>query len=299
MTFTHRQLVLPLSLCVLTQVLYASFSQEAIVYTAREMLFGGTCAALAVSVLLFGLLLVGQSFGAEPQSEIWKNVVCAFVFLALLCGAVQVVLQQVQFYVRQFGAGTLWVLLLAVAVICLHSTPNALVRCARLLLALLAVAVIIALLGLIAQSNVHYLSDDALTAMGVSNGFWAGLGLYPDYLAVLYCKQEPRKERAVRDKKISGQGALLCLLALPFFAVAVQVGVVLCAELIFGVQEAGVGGFEFLRSWAFLNFSRFDGVIVLLWLLLAYFRLRFLACVAWSISPFGAEKQSRKAGQVG
>ncbi len=307
MKMTRAQLPMPLLLCVVSQALYTSFMASQISCTAREMLAGGFVAALAVSALLCGLLLLGQGFASVPQHAIWKNAVLAVVCLLLVCGMVQTVLQQLQLYYRQFTVGGVWVVVLAALTLGVGTSPHALVRCARLLGVIALGGTLLCLLGLAAQSDLQHLSAAALTAQGVSNGFWLGFALLPEYLAMLICPDGVGNKKTVasangnesenaQPSPVRGQ---ILLLLLPFFGVAVQVGMVFCSELVFGVPQTGVGGFEVLRSWAFLSFSRFDGVVVLLWVLLGYFRLRFLALLAWQTCPHTPQKQGRKAGQNG
>lgn len=310
MKMTRAQLPVPLLLCVVLQALYTSFVASQISCTAREMLVGGFVAALAVSALLCGLLLLGQGFVSVPQHAIWKNAVLAVVCLLLIYGMVQTVLQQLQLYYRQFTVGGVWVVLLAALTLGVGASPHALVRCARLLGAIAFGGALLCLLGLAAQSDLQHLSVAALTAQGVSNGFWLGFALLPEYLALLICPDCVGNKNSVKSAiETSGnesdnaqpspvRGQILLLL-LPFFGVVVQAGMVFCSELVFGVPQTGVGGFEVLRSWAFLSFSRFDGVVVLLWVLLGYFRLRFLALLAWQTCPHTPPKQGRKAGQKG
>ncbi len=297
MKITQQQLPLILVVCLLSQGLYTAFSVDAICCTTREILFGGTCAAVAVSLMLWGLLLLGQMFplcqSPAPSDALVQSAVAALLCFLLLCGMAQAVLQQVQFYYRPFGTGALWILLAALLVCVLHCTPHALLRCARLLAACCGVALLLSLLGLVGHSSWQNLSAEALTTQGVTNGFWAAFGLYPEYLALFICPSAHTATQAPTRQMVAAQKKnWRMLLALPFFVLGVQAGAVLCSELVFGVQQAGVGGFEFLRSWAFLSFSRFDGVVVLVWLLLSLFRLQFLAFLALQISPWQASAHS-------
>ncbi len=324
MKLQQQQLPLPLFVCLLCQVLYRAFFTTQINCTARELLFGGLCAACLLAFGLFVLSLLGQGFvasskkvyarthhtrGVQTQADSFDVVqgaqsaqkrairaISATLCLLLLLGVVHGMVQQVQLYYRQFGAGALWVLLCACLVWKLHCAPHALLRCARLLLFFCVLASVAAALGLAAQSSWRNLSTEALTLQGLANGFWVGFGVYPEYLAIFVCAMQPIIVPA--SQVAPKQGSLLPILVLPFGAVAVQFFVVLCSELIFGVPQAGVGGFEFLRSWAFLRFSRFDGVVVLLWLLLSFFRLRFLCFLAQQANPFGAKRGNAKTKQA-
>ncbi len=306
MRLTRAQLLLPLAICLLCQALYRAFSVSALAYTAREAFFGGLCAAAWGAVLVLAFLWMGDVLSALSTGYACKNVVFAVVGICLLLGAGQTVTWQLRFYLQMFGAGGWWVLLLCLAAVCLHCTPLALVRCARLLCAFCVVAAICAALGLLGQSDLQRLATETLTAEGVFAAFGAQLCLAPEYLLLLVCPacrtnanscvNVPKPDganrptrgnhaRALRDNpKMRGNNARFLLL--PFLTFGVQFAAVLFTELLFGVQQAGVGGFEFLRSWALLNLSRYDGVIALLWLLLAFFRLRVFVFVAWQCCPF-------------
>ncbi len=299
MQLTRNQVYLPLCLCLVCRALYGAVSVQAIAYTAREAVFGGLCAALVWALVSFVLLQLGRGLAeisaAEASGGTCSNVVrekgtqggalCAAATAAkvLLCfvmlfGAGQTIAQQLQFYAVQFGAGGAWLALFCVAVCCLHATPHALVRCARVLLWLCAAAALCAVLGLAAQSDLQRLATTPLTTAGVGAAFWTGIGCYPEYFLLSIC--QPVKQN-------NGETTLLLLPLAPF---GVQCAAVFCTELLFGVQGAGVGGFEFLRSWALLNFSRYDGVVALLWLLLAFFRLRVFAFAAVQVWPLGRHK---------
>ncbi len=296
MTLKRGQMIQPLYLCVLCQVLYGSFSIEEINCTTREILFGGLWAAMAMAFVLWSFTLLALFICEENKSSAWRNVVFCLVSILSLIGVAQTVMQQVQFYERQFGAGCLWVVLFAGVALTLPCTAGTFARCSRILLVLFCAAMGLLLLGFFELSNVQNLSAEPLRVLGVSNAFWVGFGLYPEYLVLFVSR--PSSHTLRETKAFCWNKELSAIVGLPFFAVLVQSGFVLCSELIFGVQENGVGGVEILRSWTFLNFSRFDAIVVLLWLLIAFFRLRFLAYVAMQIRPKNQAKPTRKAGQV-
>ncbi|MFI3168822.1 MAG: hypothetical protein R3Y06_02630 [Faecalibacterium sp.] len=287
MRLKRQQLVVPLYLCILCQVIYSFITLGAVPCTARELLFGGLCAAIAVSILLFVLFVLGRIL-AEGAGTPWKKAVDVLLCILFLCAVVQTVAQQVQIYQIQFDKGVIWVVVLAGCALALRATVHAFLRCARLLFAFCVVVAVGALLGLIGQSDLHNLSAQGLTATGICAGFWMGCTLFPEYFAILIAA--PKRQTG------AGQGAAAWI-AMPFFALGAQFAVVFCAELIFGMQSAGVGGFECLRSWALLNFSRYDGMVVLLWLLIAFFRLRFFAFLAAQVNPFVLQNQEKKVDQ--
>lgn len=320
MRLTRAQLLLPLVICLLCQAMYRAFSVSALAYTAREAFFGGLCAAVVGALLVLVFLRLGGVLSVLPTESICKNVVCALLCLCLLFVAGQTVIWQLRFYQQMFGTGGWWVLLLCVAAAFLHCTPHALGRCARLLLAFCVVGAFCALLGLLGQSDLQRLAAEPLSTAGFSAAFWAQLCLLPDYLLLLACpvststanKHENSLKEKQNDSDFRANKAKLAknkvgrnenttaanedtakFFLLPLLTFGVQFAAVLFTELLFGVQQAGVGGFEFLRSWALLNLSRYDGIVALLWLLLAFFRLRVFVFVAAQCNPFArAAKQS-------
>ncbi len=304
MQLTRNQVYLPLCLCLVGGALYRAVSVQAIAYTAREAVFGGLCAALVWALVSFVLLQLGRILAEIPPCETCSNVATTAKVLlcfAMVFGMGQTAAQQLQFYAVQFGAGGGWLALFCVVACCLHATPHALVRCARVLLWLCVAAALCAALGLAAQSDLQRLATTPLTTAGVGAAFWVGIGCYPEYFLLMICqfvKHEKEKTLCGKEGAPQQKACKKCghmqeeapLLLLPLAPFGVQCAAVLCTELLFGVQGAEVGGFEFLRSWALLNFSRYDGVVALLWLLLAFFRLRVFAFAAVQVWPFGLHK---------
>lgn len=68
------------------------------------------------------------------------------------------------------------------------------------------------------------------------------------------------------------------LCAFPFQVLLVQFGFALGMELLFGTGTA-FPGYELLRAGMIGSFSRFDAAFLLVWLLLALFRICFLVCI--------------------
>ncbi len=268
-----------ITLCALSATLYELFSHTADSYTVRELSAGALCAALCLA-FVFGVVLWAKAVlrrvitppptgqGARVLQQSPPIRVCAGAFALMFCAAaLACVWQQEELYCRQFGAGYLWILLLAGGVCALRCTHSALGRCASVLLVLCAAAAIALVIGLAGQMDWKNLSLAALSTAGIEEGFRLGFRLYPEYLLLLFL-DEKGKHRAI--------------IALPFFVVLLQILSLLLGELVFGVQGASLQGGEVLRAWEFLAFSRFDAVIVLLWLLTAMFRLRFLVFAAQS-----------------
>ncbi len=308
MQLNRVQLFAPLAICFLCQAMYRAFSVAALAYTAREAFFGGLCATAVGALLILLFLQLGRVLAAHTAFEICTNIALVLLCVCLWLGAGQTVAQMLRFYQQIFGAGGGWLLVLCGAALCVHCTPHALVRCARLLIVCLVVGALCMVLGLIGQSDLQRLSAVPLTATGFSAAFWAQLCLLPEHLLLLACsagdalaqKGSPCASSGEACAEVNGNHAETgdknreiwrflrgntSFLWLPVLAFGVQFSAVLFTELLFGVQQAGVGGFEFLRSWALLNLSRYDGIIALLWLLLAFFRLRLLGFAAMQCAP--------------
>lgn len=288
MKINRRQLIVPLFLCVLCNVLYRAFSQDNVGYTAREMLFGSFCAAIAVVIGVATVLLFAPVFARQEENKIWKNVVLLLIAILLFVAAGQTILWQVQCYYRQFQTGVVWVVFFALLLCGVHVTPSAFSACARLILWFCAIAAALLVLGLAEQASFQNLSVMPLREQGIKAAFWASFFSYPEYLALLFC---------VPDTKLQGAKQWLPFLCIPFFAAAVQGLIILYGELIFASQMAEASGFEFLRSWAFLSFSRFDGVVVLLWMMLSYFRLRWLFFFACQANPLQKQMKRKQEGE--
>lgn len=134
--------------------------------------------------------------------------------------------------------------------------PSVLVRCAPILCWAAALAGLLCLLGLNGQFHWESLmmQADAQTII---------LPLYPEYFALpLFC---PAKQ-------------VRCAVWLPVKAFILAGSFALCTELVFGAGNA-LPGIELLRAGRLGSISRFDALVLLVWLAAAMFRFCVLVQV--------------------
>lgn len=134
--------------------------------------------------------------------------------------------------------------------------PSVLVRCAPILCWVAALAGLLCLLGLNGQFHWESLmmQADAQTII---------LPLYPEYFALpMFC---PAKQ-------------VRCAVWLPVKAFILAGSFALCTELVFGAGNA-LPGIELLRAGRLGSISRFDALVLLVWLAAAMFRFCVLVQV--------------------
>lgn len=92
------------------------------------------------------------------------------------------------------------------------------------------------------------------------------LRFYPEYL--LACTEKNRK----------------CAFAFPGLDFAVRFLLVVMLELVFGSLATQLTTGELVRAWGLGMFSRFDALMLMVWFLLAFFRVVLMASVLWKFA---------------
>lgn len=245
-----------LTLSVLTAEFARCVLQTGAPVTARSFLLRGLPMTLAL------VLITALTAGAEQRADsFWgtdlrSRVVCGGLGLWFVWEAVETFRQAQELCWENFSSMAMLGLLPLLLWAGWKLEPAVLVRCAPILCWAAALAGLLCLLGLNGQFHWESLmmQADAQTII---------LPLYPEYFALpLFC---PAKQ--VR-------GAVW----LPVKAFILAGSFALCTELVFGAGNA-LPGIELLRAGRLGSISRFDALVLLVWLAAAMFRFCVLVQV--------------------
>ncbi len=245
-----------LTLSVLTAEFARCVLQTGAPVSARSFLLRGLPMALAL------VLITALTAGAEQRADnflgtdLRSRVVCGGLGLWFVWEAVETFRQAQELCWGNFSSMAMLGLLPLLLWAGWKLEPAVLVRCAPILCWAAALAGLLCLLGL--NDQFHWeklmLPTEPLTPT---------LPLYPEYFALpLFC---PAKQ--VR-------GAVW----LPVKAFLLAGSFALCMELVFGVGNA-LPGIELLRAGRLGSISRFDALVLLVWLAAAMFRFCVLVQV--------------------
>ncbi len=265
-----------LYLSMLSPVMYNALNRQTEI-SLRTFFWSGLLGATVVWGLLKVLFLLKDKIALLPRAlnnkffRFIAGVVCCLVVISSF-------LKLETLYFDEFQDGHYWLLFFAILLLCIHCTAQSLARASSVFLWLAVVCAIIAVLGLSAQSNLHALSRDALTQSGLIQGFFMVFCFYAEYIFCLFFNVNEQ------DKKTE---------KLPFLVFAVNLLMLALSELVFGVRENSLTGTEALRAWELLSFSRFDVVVMMLWVTITFYRLRlfmFAIQMLWGLNSRKVEK---------
>lgn len=245
-----------LTLSVLTAEFARCVLQTGAPVTARSLLFQGLPMALAL------VLITALTAGAEQRADSFlgtdlrSRVVCGGLGLWFVWEAVETFRQAQELCWGNFSSMAMLGLLPLLLWAGWKLEPSVLVRCAPILCWAAALAGLLCLLGLNGQFHWESLMMQADAQPII-------LPLYPEYFALpLFC---PAKQ--VR-------GAVW----LPVKVFILAGSFALCTELVFGAGNA-LPGIELLRAGRLGSISRFDALVLLVWLAAAMFRFCVLVQV--------------------
>ena len=245
-----------LTLSVLTAEFARCVLQTGAPVTARSFLLRGlpmTLALVLITALTAGAEQRADSFGG---TDLRSRVVCGGLGLWFVWEAVETFRQAQELCWENFSSMAMLGLLPLLLWAGWKLEPSVLVRCAPILCWAAALAGLLCLLGLNGQFHWEKL-------MLPTEPVTLTLPLYPEYFALpLFC---PAKQ--VR-------GAVW----LPVKAFILVGSFALCTELVFGAGNA-LPGIELLRAGRLGSISRFDALVLLVWLAAAMFRFCVLVQV--------------------
>ena len=225
--------------------------------TARSFLLRGLPMTLAL--VLITALTAGAELRADScfsGADLRSRVVCGGLGLWFVWEAVETFRQAQELCWENFSSMAMLGLLPLLLWAGWKLEPSVLVRCAPILCWAAALAGLLGLLGLNGQFHWESLmmQADAQTII---------LPLYPEYFALpLFC---PAKQ-------------VRCAVWLPVKAFILAGSFALCTELVFGAGNA-LPGIELLRAGRLGSISRFDALVLLVWLAAAMFRFCMLVQV--------------------
>lgn len=245
-----------LTLSVLTAEFARCVLQTGAPVTTRSLFLQGLPMALAL------VLITALTAGAEQRADSFlgtdlrSRVVCGGLGLWFVWEAVETFRQAQELCWENFSSMAMLGLLPLLLWAGWKLEPAVLVRCAPILCWAAALAGLLCLLGLNGQFHWESLMMQADAQPII-------LPLYPEYFALpLFC---PAKQ--VR-------GAVW----LPVKAFILAGSFALCTELVFGAGNA-LPGIELLRAGRLGSISRFDALVLLVWLAAAMFRFCVLVQV--------------------
>lgn len=245
-----------LTLSVLTAEFALCVLQTGAPVTARSFLLRGLPMALAL------VLITALTAGAEQRADSFlgtdlrSRIVCGGLGLWFVWEAMETFRQAQELCWGNFSSMAMLGLLPLLLWAGWKLEPAVLVRCAPILCWAAALAGLLCLLGL--NDQFHWeklmLPTEPLTPT---------LPLYPEYFALpLFC---PAKQ-------------VRCAVWLPVKAFILAGSFALCTELVFGAWNA-LPGIELLRAGRLGSISRFDALVLLVWLAAAMFRFCVLVQV--------------------
>lgn len=245
-----------LTLSVLTAEFARCVLQTGAPVTARSFLLRGLPMTLAL------VLITALTAGAEQRADSFlgtdlrSRVVCGGLGLWFVWEAVETFRQAQELCWGNFSSMAMLGLLPLLLWAGWKLEPSVLVRCAPILCWAAALTVLLCLLGLNGQFHWESLmmQADAQTII---------LPLYPEYFALpLFC---PAKQ-------------VRYAVWLPVKAFILAGSFALCTELVFGAGNA-LPGIELLQAGRLGSISRFDALVLLVWLAAAMFRFCVLVQV--------------------
>lgn len=245
-----------LTLSVLTAEFARCVLQTGAPVSARSFLLRGLPMTLAL------VLITALTAGAEQRADsFWgtdlrSRVVCGGLGLWFVWEAVETFRQAQELCWGDFSSMAMLGLLPLLLWAGWKLEPSVLVRCAPILCWAAALAGLLCLLGLNGQFHWESLMMQADVQPII-------LPLYPEYFALpLFC---PAKQ-------------VRCAVWLPVKAFILAGSFALCTELVFGAGNA-LPGIELLRAGRLGSISRFDALVLLVWLAAAMFRFCVLVQV--------------------
>ena len=251
--------------------LYAGFLPAHQYCTLKEQLAGGVPAALALGLAL-------RLLAAAARRPAVRLALQALLAAALPLAALAVLRQMAEVCRTQYGAGMLWLLPAVLLLLGLRPDGGTLCRAAAAVLLLGGVTAVLFFCGILPQMDWRRLCFAAPRARQVGAAALQSVPFAPELLAMAV--HPPREKHWA---------------AVPLGAAALPLLLSAAAELVFGWDEAeGVyPAAETLRAWGLGLFSRADALVVLLWLVLAFYRLLLLRAVwAEAIAPFAGREAS-------
>lgn len=252
---TQRLQTGTIAAAVLCQSVYEGL-QHTTEVNARSYLWFGSCGALLCVVLLRGYLKKIQ--GIRSHQRMLAGICC----LAAVLGAVGTSARAMKLLGEFFFGSAGWLLLFFIFVAAWPVKDRALNSTGWALRWLAALAGVLLLAGVWDQLEWERLSFQ----LELPRWYDWLLRLRPEYLALPLILEQPRRNAAS---------------LLPAMDFAVRGSFVILTELVFGqalAQRLRYG--ELLRSWSLGIFSRYDSFLLLVWLMLALFRVAVLVWIA-------------------